>query len=93
MNSKFQHDCSVSRGIKQADRKKIQNHITSNLSIACFAIFDKNRPISNQNPLERFKNGRCGQLSFSPMIVSNLVNFYLIHARVNLAPYPSEENY
>jgi hypothetical protein len=43
----------------------------------------------DQKPLERFKTGRCALLSFLAMVVSKLVNFYLMQARVELAPYPS----
>jgi hypothetical protein len=71
----------------QAAAKRNQDPKNVQLSIPEIIFIEAKRPIPDQNPLERFKTGRCSPLSFLAMFASNLVNFYLIATRVTLPPY------
>jgi hypothetical protein len=83
------HNRLVLHTILHPNAARFSNHTNKTLSRAKSVRLDRKRPVSGQNPLERFKTGRQGQLSFSAMVDSNLVNFYLMRTRVTLAPYPS----
>jgi hypothetical protein len=76
-----------SENVQNDGPEKTQTHKFTNQSTSLFDEISQKRPNLEQNRLERFKTGRCSQLSFSTMFASNLVNFYLIRARVDLAPY------